>query len=81
MMPGQEPQRTHNAGAGMSAHDRRIVDAYVQLHELIEASPRVPDCRAPEDVTLSERLAVRILVRHYGWHVTDPGTLVRGTRP
>ena len=56
---------------------QRSHDAFVKLDEELTRENRPPDCRCPEEITLSERLAVRILVKHFGWYVTEPGTLRR----
>ena len=60
---------------------QRSHDAFVRLDAVLEQENRPPDCRCPEEVPLSERLAVRILVKHFGWTVTEPGSLRRGQRP
>ena len=38
-----------------------------------------PDSRCPGDWVISEAVAIRMLVRFYGWRVIEPG-LIRRTR-
>lgn len=50
---------------------------FARLLEELESDPRTPDCRYPSEVTMGERMAVNILVKHYHWRVIEPGTLHR----
>jgi hypothetical protein len=56
---------------------QRSLDAFCELDERLTRENRAPDVRSPQDVTLSEKLAVRILVKHYGWVALDANTLRR----
>lgn len=47
----------------------------------LQDAPRSPDSRSPWEVTMAERTCVRILVRHYGWRMVEPGELRRVPRP
>lgn len=57
--------------------EQKSVDAFVALDEQLTKENAQPDTRSPVEVTLSEACAVRILVKHYGWVVLEPGTLKR----
>lgn len=47
---------------------------------LTEGGP-FPESRAPWEVGPAERAAIRVLVRHFGWRMVEPGRLVRVPTP
>lgn len=76
-MPQDRPQNFHEGleGHGKAAQD--AVDLFVQLDALLALEGRQPVNGSPAALVIAERCAVRILCKHYGWRVTDPGTLRR----
>lgn len=56
---------------------QKTVDAFIDLDEVLTKENRPPDCRSPREHTVAEACAVRILVKHYGWTVVEPGVLRR----
>ena len=39
--------------------------------------PKVPDSRSPADLVIAEGVAIRVLIRLYGWSWLAPGILRR----
>ena len=56
---------------------RTAAELWQALEGLLQLENRQPVVCSPSEVTLSERTAVGILCRHYGWTVIEPGTLRR----
>lgn len=67
----------HAGLEGYGKADQRAVDLFVQLDALLALEGRQPVNGSPSALVIAERCAVRILCKHYGWRVTDPGTLRR----
>lgn len=66
-------------GTEESLHRQRglVVDAFVLADELIEAAQKHRIQTGPLDVTIAERLAIRLLVKRFGWVHSAPGQLLR----
>lgn len=62
-----------------SLHRQRglVVDAFVLADELIDAAQKNQIVSGPLDVTIAERLAIRLLVKRFGWVHGAPGQLTR----
>lgn len=62
-----------------SLHRQRglVVDAFVLADELIEAAQTNKIQSGPLDVTIAERLAIRLLVKRFGWVHNAPGQIMR----
>lgn len=67
----------HRGLDGYGDADRRAVDLFVQLDALLALEGRQPVNGSPGSLCIAERCAVRILCKHYGWRVTEPGTIRR----
>ncbi len=55
----------------------RIIDAFVLADELIAEADRLGITSGPFDPQIAERLAMRLLVKRFGWRVTSPGFMQR----
>jgi len=53
------------------------IDMFAALDGLLQLDSRPPLVSSPSEVTVAERVALRILCRHYGWTVIEPGTIRR----
>lgn len=66
-------------GTEESLHRQRglVVDAFVLADELIDAAQKHKIESGPLDVSIAERLAIRLLVKRFGWVHAAPGQLMR----
>jgi hypothetical protein len=55
----------------------RLIDAFAAADELIGQAELLRVESGPLDVSIAERLAIRLLVKRFGWVVTQPGCIVR----
>jgi hypothetical protein len=55
----------------------RLIDAFAAADELIGEAERLKVHAGPLDVSIAERLAIRLLVKRFGWIVTEPGFMRR----
>jgi hypothetical protein len=62
-----------------SLHRKRgaLIDAFVLADELCELAIRHGITSGPLDHSIAERLAIRLLVKRFGWVHTAPGQLRR----
>lgn len=74
----QQPQPPVNSTEERLHQQRgRVIDAFVKADELIaEAQAAKLDC-GPLDISIAERLAIRLLVKRFGWVNCSPGQLLR----
>ena len=75
-------QKIHQSGsAGPLLPEQCAAGLLVKADLALKQQPRRPDSRSPYEVTMAEQTAIRILVHHYGWRVTEPGVLRRVPAP
>lgn len=55
----------------------KLIDAFVQADELVGQARQQGITEGPLEVEVVERLAIRLLVKHFGWRMTAPGTLLK----
>lgn len=55
----------------------RLIDAFVLADELLAEVDQVGLKDGPLDPAVAERLAIRLLVKRFGWVHVGPGQLVR----
>jgi len=62
-----------------SLHQKRgaLIDAFVLADELVELAQNHKITAGPLDVSIAERLAIRLLVKRFGWIHTEPGAIRR----
>lgn len=62
-----------------SLHRQRglLIDAFVLADELIETAQSHKIESGPLDITIAERLAIRLLVKRFGWVHNAPGQIMR----
>lgn len=58
----------------------RLIDAFVKADEFIQRLEQLGHPPGPADAGTAERLAIRLLVKRFGWRMTAPGTLQRVKR-
>lgn len=80
-MTQQQPQRIHGSSPSPGQADQWAAAMLDTVARTLQDSPRSPDSRSPWEVTMAERTCIRILVRHYGWRMVEPGELRRVPRP
>lgn len=63
-----------------SLHRQRglVIDAFVLADELLDAAQKNKINSGPLDVSVAERLAIRLLVKRFGWVHASPDCLMRG---
>jgi hypothetical protein len=54
-----------------------LIDAFVRCDEFIESCQAHPNLSRDVDPQLPERLAIRLLVKRYGWLHVSPSVLQR----
>jgi hypothetical protein len=55
----------------------RLIDAFAAADELIGRAEKEQVHSGPLDVSIAEKLAIRLLVKRFGWVMTAPGQLLR----
>lgn len=55
----------------------RLIDAFVAADEYLKELAAAGNPPGPADPTTAERLAIRLLVKHFGWRMTGAGQLLR----
>jgi len=55
----------------------RLIDAFAAADELIGKAEQEGIHSGPLDVSIAEKLAIRLLVKRFGWVMTAPGQLLR----
>lgn len=58
-----------------------LIDAYVKADEYLRLGMSNDPARHTVDPSIVERLSIRMLVKHFGWVVTEPGRLHRAAGP
>jgi hypothetical protein len=63
-----------------SLHRQRglVIDAFVLADQLLDAALKHKIQSGPLDVSVAERLAIRLLVKRFGWVHGSPDCLMRG---
>ncbi len=54
-----------------------LIDCFVECDDFLARCAQTPDLPASIDVSIAERLAIRLLVKRFGWRMTGPGQLLR----
>ena len=58
----------------------RLIDAFVKADEYIQELEALGHPPGPADAGTAERLAIRLLVKRFGWRMTAPGYLQKVKR-
>jgi hypothetical protein len=66
------------AASLLTEEERAKIDAYCLMNDYGFVDDTPPDSRSPREHVITERTAMRALVKYYNWFPLRPGCLVKG---
>lgn len=73
----QAPVTAEPGSPDLEAARIALIDSFVATDEFLSRCAQTADLPASIDVSVAERLAIRLLVKRFGWRMTGPGQLLR----